>query len=141
MDPGAPTETPAGGQGPAGARRERVVAVASVASVAPTALVMVWHGPWHEPGWWMTAPFVVVWCCVPYAWVARTLREGRQHEPGARLATFGAALVVGIAAWVLWHYHNVPGARGGRVFLMLPIWQGLAFAPLALLARWLRPGG
>ena len=121
--------------------RERLVGVASLTTAAATTALMVRHGPWDDPAWWMTAPFVIVWCCVPYAWLARTLRRGRHHEAGARLAAFGAVVIILIAAWVLWHYHFTPGERGGRVFLMLPIWQGLAFAPLALLARWLRPAG
>ncbi len=119
--------------------RERIVGIASVTSATGTATLLVWHGAWGELGWWMTAPFVVVWCCVPYAWVGSIMRLGRHHEASGRLGTAGAALIIGIGVWVLWNYHTADVAHGGRVFLMLPIWQGLAFAPLALLARWLRP--
>ena len=138
-DDEAPTVADAGHGVLTASPRERLVSVVSLAAALATAAVMVRHGPWNDPGWWMTAPFVMVWCCVPYAWVARTLRGARDHEAGARLAVFAAVLVVLVAVWVLWRYQVIPGERGGRVFLMLPIWQGLAFAPLALLARWLRP--
>jgi len=115
------------------------MASAMLATAVVTGGLMVWNGAWHDPGWWMTAPFVAVWCCVPYAWIGRSLRDARGHLAGIRLVSWGALAAIAVAVWVLWNYQTSAGGRGGRVFLLLPVWQGLVFAPFVLLARWLRP--
>lgn len=109
-----------------------------LATLIATATLMLWHGDRDDPGWWMTAPFVAVWCCVPYAWAGRTLHAARGAAAPERLAAWGVMAMVALALLVLGNYHaaNQP-ARGGRVFLLLPVWQGLVFMPFYLLARWL----
>ena len=119
---------------------ERRLGLASLAAMIATATLLAWHGDWADPGWWLTAPFVMVWCCVPYAWAGRTLRLARGGPAAQGLAAIGTWVMVGLALLVLGSYHaGEEAGRGGRVFLLLPIWQGLAFAPFYGLVRWLAP--
>ena len=119
---------------------ERRLGLAMIAAFVATVTLMLWHGAWDDPGWWLTMPFVGVWCCVPYAWAGRTLRAARGGPAAERLAAFGVVAMIVLALLVLGDYHASPDAgRGGRVFVLLPIWQGLVFLPFYGLARWLRP--
>ena len=111
-----------------------------IAAFIATVTLLLWHGAWQDPAWWLSMPFVAVWCCVPYAWAGRTLRAARGSLAAERLAGAGVVAMVVVALLVLGSYHASSDAgRGGRVFLLLPIWQGLVFVPCYALSRWLRP--